>query len=321
MRWGVRDLLAVRRDARPERAVARATRRVLAAVRSGGETFDIVHAHGMYAMPAGEVARRVAAELEVPFVVSMHGSDVEEAMAARPAASARTLRDAAASTYVSEALRRRALELGAPQENSHVIPNGVDSACFAVRPEPAGAGRRSGGAGPVLLFVGNLLPVKGADRLADIVERVAEQRPGARLVVAGDGPERARLAERLGDRVVLHGRVAPHDVARLMADADALIVPSRREGWGCVVTESYSVGTPVVAAGVGGLPEAVLDERALVAATPESDLPQRFAQRVLDVLDHPPTAEAMAAHVAGQSWEAVVERELDVLRTCLERPA
>lgn len=313
VRWGVPDLIAVRRGRRPDAAVARATRQVLDLVATGRSRFDVVHAHGMYAMPAGEVARRVAAELAVPFLVSLHGSDVEEAMAAHPAPSARTLRQAAATVYVSEALRRRAVELGAPEQHSHVIPNGVDSHVFARRAlsepaHPAGAG------GPTLLFVGNLLPVKGADRLAGIVEEVARQRPGVRLVVAGDGPERARLAERLGSRVDLRGRVAPEEVARLMAEADALLVPSRREGWGCVVTESYSVGLPVVASAVGGLPEAVIGAEALVEPGPEEDVTARFAQRVLEVVDHPPAAADMAAHVAAASWESVVERELAVLR-------
>ncbi|MDO5698388.1 MAG: glycosyltransferase [Dermatophilus congolensis] len=319
VRWDASDLVAVRRGRRPERAIARATRQVVG--QAAGE-FDIVHAHGMYALPAGEVARRVAAQRGVPFVVSMHGSDVEEAMAAQPALAAATLRDAAATTYVSEALRQRALSLGAPQAASHVIPNGVDAACFAAGRRPHDLPDRTGHSNePVLLFVGNLLPVKGADRLADIVDEVARQRPGVRLVVAGDGPERARLAERLGFRVDLRGRVSPDEVARLMAEADALIVPSRREGWGCVVTESYSVGTPVIASAVGGLPESVLGPEALVAQEPEGDLPGRFAQRVIEVLDNPPRADEMAAHVAGASWEAVVERELAVLREAVARRA
>lgn len=317
VRWGVADLVAVRRGRRPEAAMERAARQVLRLVAE--ESFDVVHAHGMYAMPAGEVARRVATKRGVPFVVSLHGSDVEEAMAARPAPSARTLRQAAATVYVSEALRRRAIELGAPEQGSHVIPNGVDADCFARRATSGPANRARVG-DPTLLFVGNLLPVKGADRLAGIVEEVARQRPGVRLVVAGDGPERARLAERLGSRVDLRGRVAPDEVARLMAEADALLVPSRREGWGCVVTESYSVGTPVVASAVGGLPEAVLDTEALVEPGPEEEMATRFAQRVLELVDRPPSAAAMAAHVAGASWQSVVERELAILRAVVGEP-
>ncbi len=320
VRWGLPDVLAGRRGRRPGAALARAVTGVLAVLERpagpgagcGRERFDVVHAHGMYALPAGEVARQVAARLGIPFVVSMHGSDVTVAMAAGPADAAATLAGASATIYVSGALRERALALGAPRERSHVIPNGADLGLFTPAARPA----RGPGAGPRLLFAGNLLPAKGADRLAGIVEQVAARRPGTRLVVAGDGPEAPRLRSRLGDRVSLLGRVPQARVAELMAAADVLLVPSRSEGWGCVVTEAYAAGTPVVAAAVGGLPEAVLDERALVATAGERDerrIAAAFAGRVLDVLDDPPAPGEMAAHVAGSSWEAVVAAELAVL--------
>lgn len=335
VRWGVLDLVRARDGHRPERAIERAVAAVAAvSARVEGEDVDIVHAHGMYALPAGEVGARVARHLGVPLVVTMHGSDVTEAMAATPEAAARTLQGAGATIYVSEALRRRAWQLGAPTKNSHVIPNGVDMGIFASgeprrgdEDEPA---RGSAPRGPRLLFVGNLLGVKGGDRLPAIVEAVAARHPGTSLVVAGDGPYRAPIAARLGGRVTMLGRVGQEEVARQMRAADVLLVPSRSEGWGCVVSESYAAGTPVVASAVGGLRESVLEAAHLVEPADETGTPPRagsteaearfagrFADRVCAVLAAPPSAQAMRERVAGQSWPEVVARELAVLRGVL----
>ncbi|WP_226344406.1 glycosyltransferase [Agilicoccus flavus] len=333
--WGVADVVRGRRGRRPEGAVRSAVQGVLAhpavaRARSGEEQpFDVVHAHGMYTMPAGEVARRVAAELGVPFVVSLHGSDVEVAARADPEAAAATLRQAAATTYVSDALRRTATGLGLPTATATVISNGVDLARFRPPADDScvDPGRRPGTAGsPVrILFAGNLLPVKGADRLPALVGAIESLGGEADLTVAGDGPLRTSLTSRL-PRARFTGRVPQDELARLMRSADVLVAPSRSEGWGCVVTEAYASGTPAVAFGVGGLPEALLGSDGLVPppGSQESDDPDaeaaaivRFARAVLDVAAAPPTADAMAAHVRPHGWADVARAELDVLRAAV----
>lgn len=314
--WGIDDVLLARGGTTPLRAVARATGAVLEQARRSGP-FDVVHAHGMYALPAGEVARRVAAALGVPYVVTVHGSDLQ-IMARDRARATRTMATAAATTYVSAALRDRAAELGFPIHHAHVVPNGFDPEVFhpALTPDilPDEAERPDG---PLdLLFVGNLLPVKGADLLPDILDRVRRTHPQARLTVAGDGPLRASLEAALPRERFL-GRVPPAEVAELMRRGDVLLVPSRNEGWGCVVTESYACGTPVVATQVGGLPEAVGRAGSLVA--PGADFAERFADAVASEAARPPDLEQMQRHVGGSTWAEVVHRELEVVAAALDR--
>lgn len=335
--WTVRDVVRSRRGRVSDRLVDIVANRVVAHVTATGRRFDVIHAHGMYALPAGEVAMRVGARLGVPVVVSMHGSDVTGVMPHATTAFVRTLAAAAATIYVSEALRATAVGLGAPREGSYVIPNGVNTSLFhpgtARRPvadahpaaagEPGTAGRSAGDAHPAaaeepgvtagasVLFVGNLLPVKGADLLPAIARRLQQLRPGTSLSVIGDGPLRASLERKMPPGVVFHGRVEPQRVADAMRRSDVLVVPSRQEGWGCVITESYACGTPVAATSVGGIPEAVLDTAALVPAGPT--VVDGLAHRIVDLLDHPPEAAAMAAHVAGRGWADVVRAELAVL--------
>lgn len=322
-RWRPADVLAGRLGRIPMGLVARAAASVLVTIgrhpesRQGAGRFDVVHAHGMYTLPAGAVAERVAAALELPFVVSMHGSDVTEFMPRRAGGYREILGRAAATTYVSEALRDRAVEIGAPSDRAHVIPNGVDLGIFS--PAGAGAGvdgrvRPVPGDPPRVLFVGNVLSVKGADRLPAIMRALRVRAPGATLDVAGDGPLRMALAAEADAGITTHGRVEPERVAELMRAASVLVVPSRAEGWGCVIGEAYACGTPVVGSAVGGIPEALGGFVEPVAPVgDDAAVAEAFAERIAQVVAAPPDPVALAAHVAGQDWEAVVDAELGVL--------
>lgn len=204
--WSLADVIAGRLGRRPRSAVRRATRAVRQSL--GEWRPDAVLAHGMYTLPAGEIARRIAEQAGAPFVVGLHGSDVTQVSARAPRSARATLEDAAATIYVSAALRDRAVQLGLPERDTHVVPNGVDTALFgpasvspaSVEPGagPGGDPWRADAAAPRLLFVGNLLPVKGADRLPAILAAVRRRAPGAHLDVVGGGPTHARRRRAAG---------------------------------------------------------------------------------------------------------------------------
>lgn len=121
------------------------------------------------------------------------------------------------------------------------------------------------GAAVELLFVGQLIHRKGLDVLLRAVAELRE--PSWRLNVAGSGPQedeyRALAAElRLGERVRWRGTLPNAEVRQLMADADALVLPSRFDGWGAVVNEALSAGTPVVVSDACGASDLVRREEA-----------------------------------------------------------
>jgi glycosyltransferase involved in cell wall biosynthesis len=104
---------------------------------------------------------------------------------------------------------------------------------------------------PSVLFVGRHIPEKRAELLPAAVAAASERMPRLHGVVAGDGPERDRVRaeiERLGlaGRVTAPGRLSTEDVAGAMRAASCLLLPSLREGYGIVVVEAASHGTPVV---------------------------------------------------------------------------
>lgn len=161
---------------------------------------------------------------------------------------------------ISPAVLARLVEGGVPRDRIELIWSSVDPEALAPA-RPAAEVRAELGAppdAPVALSAGALVRRKGFDVLLDAFARVADE-TGAHLWIAGDGPERDALAERLPPRARLLGR--RDDVPALLAACDVFVMPSRAEGLGVAALEAMAVGRPVVASRVGGLGELVVDGR------------------------------------------------------------
>jgi glycosyltransferase involved in cell wall biosynthesis len=186
---------------------------------------DLLHAHWL---PAGWVAARTGK----PYVVQVWGTDVELARRA-PRLARHVLRQARLVIAASTALAEAARQLGA--EDVRVIPSGVDL------PTEIGAEAEP----PEVLYAGRLSLEKG-------VLELVEAARGLNLIVAGDGPLRARVPGARG--------FVPHDeLQRLYARAAVVACPSRREGFGVACLEAMAHARPVVATAVGGLRDLVVD--------------------------------------------------------------
>ena len=116
-----------------------------------------------------------------------------------------------------------------------------------------------------LLFLGRLVEEKGADVAIRALAEVAAELPEARLVVCGDGPQRAELGELAGalglaERVEFQGRTERDELPHFLARSAIVLVPSVwEEPFGLVPVEAAFAGRPVIASDRGALPEVVLD--------------------------------------------------------------
>jgi glycogen(starch) synthase len=138
-------------------------------------------------------------------------------------------------------------------DKARVVPNGVD--IEEIRGSAPEARER-----PYVFAIGRLVRQKGFDLLIDAFARVAGEFPEHDLLIAGDGPERSvlhRLAE--GQRVRFLGGIPIERAFSLYKGAAGFVLPSRHEPQGIVVIEAMAAGAPVLAAGVGGVPETVRD--------------------------------------------------------------
>lgn len=252
---------------------------------------DIVFAPWAY--PDGWAATELARSHGLPAVIQVHGSDLRQLdqFAGRLRGTRNALRQADGVIAVSTDLAQRAVELGAAAGSVRVIIDGVDKNVF--HPGDRAAARQKLGMAQGqrhLLFVGNLVPVKGLDVLLQACARLPAADSDWHLHLVGDGSERrslARLAESLGiaNRVSFHGSIAHHGLPDWFRAADLLVLPSRSEGVPNVLLEASACHTPYVASAVGGIPEiAPMGASRLVA--PEQV--EALSDALLECLAHPP---------------------------------
>ena len=234
------------RGARLERCLfAQAAATALA---RGGAAPDVVLAHSA-SLPGALLGRIGSAA----FVVSLYDHelyDLAPASAIVRQGIVRTLKSADCAVYLSEALRRHAIDLAGPHRNV-VIPLGIEThaATPTVRPERF-----------TVCTVSRLIARKRVDRLIQAFARLAAERPDVRLVIVGDGPERPvleQLVRALGIQglVELTGALDARAAQERMARASVMALPSVRESLGAVYLEAMSLGVPALGTRGEGIEE------------------------------------------------------------------
>jgi glycosyltransferase involved in cell wall biosynthesis len=184
-----------------------------------------------------------------------------------------------------------------------VGPDRIRMICNGVEPAPPPTARSPQ---PLFLALGRLVPSKRLDVLLRLWDQV---RPvtGGRLVIAGDGPERARLAALAGPDVEFAGRVSEAEKHRLLCAAWMLLHPAMIEGWGIVVTEAAARGTPALGFRVAGLRDSVLDGRTGRLVGSEIEFAAAWAALTVDHPTRAALGQAARRRARQLHWSAAVE--------------
>ena len=282
---------------------------------------DVLHTHLLKPDIAGRLLKgRLGARVLVSTCHGLHAIDEKGPLlgAGYRLLDAMTRSRVDAWTAVSRSLAGEMREAG--YRRVAAIPNGIDtSALDPSRRALAAAGLRSqlripAGA-PVVLVAGNLRRVKGPDVALKAFLLLRRRHPDARLVFAGEGPERPALealAARAGASDAVHfAGFVREELPMFLMGADILLATSRAESFGLAVAEALAAGTPVVASRVGGLPDLVRDGEAGVLVPPED---HRAAARAMDRLLRD---EALRRRL-GEAGRARVLREFTIERAARE---
>jgi glycosyltransferase involved in cell wall biosynthesis len=228
---------------------------------------------------------------------------------------------------VSPQVRRELLELGiGTPERSAVVPLGLDLDPFL----NGGAGgrlRRELGiepAAPVVAIVARLVVIKAHEVFFEAASIVSRRRPDARFLVVGDGERRAEL-EALVARLAL-GRAVHflgwrRDLPAIYRDVDVVALTSRNEGSPVSLIEAMAAGRPVVATGVGGVPDLV--EHGVNGYLVGPDQPAELADALLALLADPGRREAFGGAGRKRVYPAFAAdrllRDIDALYATLLR--
>ena len=274
------------------------------------QPFDMIDAQFFY--PDGPAAAKVARALEVPLAIKARGSDIhlwgQRSWPRRQMIEA--ARQSSVLLSVSQALANDMIALGMPADRIKVHYTGLDRSRF--RPLERQAARQLVSAlpslqiwseGRLLLCVGALIAIKGQ---ALAIRAMTLLPDDVRLAIAGTGADETvlkRLVQQLGleSRVHFLGSVEHDILPHLLCAADAMVLPSEREGLANAWIESLACGTPVVIPDIGGAREVLADSSAgrIADRTPEG-----IAEAVSELLQSPPTQDAVAANAVRFSWEA-----------------
>ncbi|HET6348401.1 MAG TPA: glycosyltransferase family 4 protein [Candidatus Krumholzibacteria bacterium] len=208
-----------------------------------------------------------------------------------------------------------------PPEKAVVVYNGIDAAPYdrLVEQRDALRARLRGAIGappdaPVVSLVGELNERKQQRVVIEAAPHVLEKFPNARILFVGDGDDRAKLEAAVRERglhpsIVFTGFRA--DVPEILTGSDALLLPSRVEGFGYVLVEAMAAGIPCIASRVSSIPEILEDGvTGILHAVGDSGA---IADAVIDVLSDRERARAMGD--AG----ARVAREKFTLTTMLDQ--
>ncbi len=274
--------------------------RLVRSMQKQGQNFDVIDAHYFY--PDGVAAAWLGRKLEIPVVITGRGTDLtlipKDAHALRKIQGA--IAQSSAMITVCEDLRQHLLRLGAREDRTLTLRNGVDLQQFT--PGDRNAARMQFASSRFTwVSVGSLIPRKGHHITIEALARSLD----CNLLIAGSGPLRAELellAGRLGvgHRVRFLGDVPHAALPSVYRAADVMVLASDREGWANVLLEAMACGTPVVATNINGTAEVVRAPaagRLMTARTPEALL-----AAMSELRRNMPSSQATRAYAELFSW-------------------
>lgn len=286
------------------------------ACKSDIEECDMVSCHWGY--PHGRIAYWINKEFKKPYIVTYHGSDVHTMPFENEHIKTKILQimeNAKQNIFVSKKLMDTARELGYTGDNCTASRNGVNTKNFYIisDEEKNSIRERYHIKGKNIGFVGAVNKIKRADKFAEIFESIKHLDPSNEytFTVVGDGPLKSQVEKECNEKglkAVFTGNQDVDMVRNLMNTVDVMILPSRREGFGCVITEANACGVPVVGSDAGGISEAIGIKENIVADG--DDFEKRIAKRVVEVANSENDKESLSKYTLENfSWDKIAEDE------------
>lgn len=230
-------------------------------------SLDLLHVH--YAIPhasAAYLARQVLASqgIKLKYITTLHGTDITligKDPAFEPVITF-SINNSDAVTTVSESLRNDTLEYFSVKKNIHVIPNFICIDEYVIEDRELKRSKYAAPSEKILLHVSNFRKVKRVDDVLRVFEKVRSAIP-AKLILVGDGPERATIEKLCGELKTcadIHSLGKVKNVEDVIGLADLFLLTSETESFGLAALEAMAAGVPVVSTNTGGIPEVNLQD-------------------------------------------------------------
>ncbi|MEI8349035.1 MAG: glycosyltransferase [Candidatus Omnitrophota bacterium] len=231
-------------------------------------SFDIIFSSWVY--PDGYCAMRLAKKFRIPYMVEALGSDINiyTKTTLRRIIIKQILRRATKIITVSKDLKRKIMQSNIPEQAISIVYAGINHKTFYPMDKTLARKQVNVSAGKVVIFVGNLVKIKGIEYLLKAIP--LSKNKDWKLYIIGEGELRGRfqkvIAELgLEERVFMPGMVAHDKLCLWLNVSDMLCLPSFTEGVPNVVLEAMACGLPVVASRLPGIIEVTDDLTAILS--------------------------------------------------------
>ncbi len=290
------------------------------------QNYDCVHCH--WFLPQGAVqAFGFSGPTSPPFVVTSHGSDLHSLHGTIVNLIYRhVIKKAARITVVSTALQKEIMRR-IPEHRGAVVPltpMGVDCKKFNPEKRIPDYFSRYDIKGPVILFVGRLVKIKGVHILLQAMKTLKYQNLSYHLAIVGDGPEKSSLKAQC-DTLNLTSQVHFIDSCNherlpvLFASADLLCAPSIMDGLPTVLLEACASGLPCIATPVGGIKNFIKNSENGILVTPNDStgLSEAIRSLISNQTLRQKISESARQSAKEYDWSVVAEKFSSVFRSVI----
>ena len=287
------------------------------------QSIDLINAHWVY--PDGVAASWVARILRLPLVLTAHGCDINlySTFILRRPQIINALKSANQVTAISDAQKNVMQKLSIEESKITVIKNGVNFNDFTLKSQAECRIKTGLQAGAkVILFVGQIIEVKGINYLIDAVARLhKEDHFPCKLVIIGEGNLKDHYKQKvselsLNSEILFLGEKSRTEIPYWYGACDVFCLSSIREGCPAVILEALASGRPVVASKVGGIPELINNNNGILFSTGNVD---ELKKALKIALDKRWNEQEIRDSIKGSSWENVADTYFTIFNRVLNR--
>ncbi|GAP13760.1 glycosyltransferase [Longilinea arvoryzae] len=296
---------------------------------------DVIHAN--WVLPNGPIALVVSRLLKIPYVLSLHGSDIYVSQK-NPAFSrvSRSVFDGASSvTACSRELKEAAVRLGSNEEKTYLLAWGADPEKFSPSNYSIDLRNKFGIAESEILViaVGRLVYKKGFNILISAWKKVYEQFPTSRLIIGGGGPLQEALEQKakelhIDGSIFFSGRINWQEMPTYLASADIFVLPSVKDEHGnmdglpTVLLEAMSSGTACIASEIGGVPLVIEDGKNGILVQEKSS--DQLSDSLINVIKNDPLRQelkdsARNSILLEHNWLNVARKLVGLFSSAIEK--
>jgi len=285
---------------------------------------NILHIH--FAFPEGYIGYIVKKKYNTNYILTVHGSDIHTIPFKNinyKKMVLKALNNAKIVIFVSKYLSEKAKEIGYKKGNYYIIPNGIDLDKFHIIKRDIALENIDFKSNKIYIgYIGNLLKIKGVDKLPRIFNKISQAINNICFVIIGNGSLKENIKKALDSYNLLDKtifiRCIPNSIIPYYLNAfDILLIPSRNEGLSSILLESLSCGTPVIASNVGGMPEILKNNISGYLVDLNNNFIDNFSKQILITISKNWNREKIRKSIENYDWQNVIKKEIKIYKEIL----